>query len=45
MDGPNVNWKMLDLIVEDGNSNETYPNLLMWDHVVYMLSMEHLEKV
>ena len=28
MDGPNVNWKMLDLIVEDRNSNETYPNLL-----------------
>ena len=28
MDGPNVNWKMLDLIVEDRNSNETYPKLL-----------------
>ena len=28
MDGPNVNWKMLDLILEDRNSNETYPNLL-----------------
>ena len=28
MDGPNVNWKMLDLIVKDRNSNETYPNLL-----------------
>ena len=28
MDGPTVNWKMLDLIVEDRNSNETYPNLL-----------------
>ena len=28
MDEPNVNWKMLDLIVEDRNSNETYPNLL-----------------
>ena len=28
MDGPNINWKMLDLIVEDRNSNETYPNLL-----------------
>ena len=28
MDGLNVNWKMLDLIVEDRNSNETYPNLL-----------------
>ena len=28
MDGPNVNWKMLDLIVEDRNSNETYSNLL-----------------
>ena len=28
MDGPKVNWKMLDLIVEDSNSNETYPNLL-----------------
>ena len=28
MDGPNVNWKMLDLIVENRNSNETYPNLL-----------------
>ena len=28
VDGPNVNWKMLDLIVEDRNSNETYPNLL-----------------
>ena len=28
MDGPNVDWKMLDLIVEDRNSNETYPNLL-----------------
>ena len=28
MDGPDVNWKMLDLIVEDRNSNETYPNLL-----------------
>ena len=28
MDGPNVNWKMLDLTVEDRNSNETYPNLL-----------------
>ena len=27
MDGPNVNWKMLDLIVEDNNSNETYPNI------------------
>ena len=24
MDGPNINWKMLDLIVEDRNSNETY---------------------
>ena len=28
IDGPNVNWKMLDLIVEDRNSNDTYPNLL-----------------
>ena len=28
MDGQNVNWKMLDLIVEDRNSNEIYPNLL-----------------
>ena len=28
MHGPNINWKMVDLIVEDGNSNETYPNLL-----------------
>ena len=28
MDGPNVNWKMLDLIVGDRNSNETYPTLL-----------------
>ena len=28
MDGPNINRKMLDLIVEDRNSNETYPNLL-----------------
>ena len=28
MDGPKVNWKMLDLIVEDSNSNEPYPNLL-----------------
>ena len=28
MDGPNINWKMLDLIVEDRNSNEAYPNLL-----------------
>ena len=28
MDGPNVNWKMLDLIVEDRNSNETYLNFL-----------------
>ena len=28
MDGPNINWKMLDIIVEDRNSNETYPNLL-----------------
>ena len=28
MDGPNINWKILDLIVEDRNSNETYPNLL-----------------
>ena len=28
MDGPNINWKMLDLIVEDRNSNGTYPNLL-----------------
>ena len=28
MDGPNINWKMLDLIVEDRNSNETHPNLL-----------------
>ena len=28
MNGPNINWKMLDLIVEDRNSNETYPNLL-----------------
>ena len=28
MDGPNVNWKMLDLMVEDRNSNETYPKLL-----------------
>ena len=45
MDGPNINWKMLDLIVEDRNSNETYPNCWMWDHVVYMLSMEHLELV
>ena len=25
MDGPNINRKMLDLIVEDRNSNETYP--------------------
>ena len=23
MDGPNVDWKMLDLIVEDRNTNET----------------------
>ena len=43
MDVPNVNWKMPDLVVEDWNSNETYPNLL--DHVVYMLSMEYLELV
>ena len=28
MDEPNVNWKMLDLMVEDRNSNETYPKLL-----------------
>ena len=28
MDGPNINRKMLGLIVEDRNSNETYPNLL-----------------
>ena len=28
MDGPNVNWKMLDLMVEDRNSNETYPKFL-----------------
>ena len=28
MDGPNINWQMLDLILEDRNSNETYPNLL-----------------
>ena len=28
MDGPNVNWKMLDLMVENRNSNETYPKLL-----------------
>ena len=28
MDGLNVNWKMLDLMVEDKNSNETYPKLL-----------------
>ena len=28
MDGPNLNWKMLGLIVEDRNSNETYPDLL-----------------
>ena len=28
MDGPNVIWKMLDLMVEDRNSNETYPKLL-----------------
>ena len=39
MDGPNINWKMLDLIVEDRNSNETYPNLLDVGscslHVVY----------
>ena len=32
MDGPNINWKMLDLIVEDRNSNEPYPNCL---HVVH----------
>ena len=32
MDGPSVNWKMLDLIVEDRNSNETYPISL---HVVH----------
>ena len=28
MGGPNINWKMLDLIVEDRSSNETYPNFL-----------------
>ena len=28
MDGPNINWKMLDLIVENRNSSETYPNFL-----------------
>ena len=43
MDGPNINWKMLDLIVEDRNSNIQI--CWMWDHVVYMLSMEHLELV
>ena len=28
MDGPNVNWKLLDSIAEDRSSNEQYPILL-----------------
>ena len=28
MDGPNVNWKLLDTIAEDRSSNEQYPILL-----------------
>lgn len=28
MDGPNVNWKLLDTIAEERNSNEQYPSLL-----------------
>ena len=32
MDGPNVNWKLLDSIAEDRSSNEQYPVLL---HVVH----------
>ena len=39
VDGPNVKWKMLDLIVEDRNSNETYPNLL--DVGSYSLNVVH----
>ena len=39
MDGPNVNWKMLGMTVEDRNSNETYPNLL--DVGSYSLHVVH----
>ena len=28
MDGPNINWKLLDSIAEDRSSNEQYPILL-----------------
>ena len=28
MDGPNVNWKMLSKITEEGNSTEHYPGLI-----------------
>ena len=45
IDGPNINWKMLDLIVEDRTQMRHIQICWMWDHVVYMLSMEHLELV
>ena len=43
MDGPNVNWKMLGL--KTGTQMRHIQICWMWDHVVYMLSMEHLELV
>ena len=40
MDGPNVNWKMLDLIVEDSSSNETHQNLLDVVHGAFRTGMK-----
>ena len=28
MDGPNVNWKFYDSIVEERNENDDYPSLI-----------------
>ena len=36
MDGPNVNWKMYDKLVEERGENEQLPGLINLDHVGFM---------
>ena len=45
MDGPSVNWKLYDSIVEERNQNDDYPALIDIGSCIFMLCMEHSEVV
>ena len=41
MDGPNVNWKLYNSIVEERNQNDEYLALIDIGSCIFMLCMEH----